>query len=384
MSKHDFSAEEFRDRLARARSEIAARGLDWLVLFHPVSIHWLTGSDGKSYQAFQCLLVAADDRPLTMIVRASELAEMAADTLADNLIGWGGNEPEDPLAVFARVAGLLGLTSARVGIEVPAYYLHARHYQRLRDILGDALVAEPDDLIPGLKMVKSPAEIAYVRDAAAAADRGMAVFADHLRTGVSELALAAEVYRSLVADGGLAASTLNLVSGPRAAFSHGAPTERVIRAGDCGNIEAGGVRRRYTATIGRQFAVGTPPARCLELLEIVREASDACRAEMRAGVPAIRGHEAAKAVIARAGLDEFRVHTTGYGIAPGFPPAWGEPVNMFGGSQDILRAGMVLSIEPPVFIAGEGIGARLIDNVVVTETGTELLTRFPRDLIRAE
>ena len=114
---------------------------------------------------------------------------------------------------------------------------------------------------------------------------------------------------------------------------------------------------------------------------MIREASEACIAEMRAGVPAVVPHEAAKRVIAKAGLDQYRMHTTGYGMAPGFPPSWGESPNMFGGSGDMLQAGMVVSVEPNVFLAQEGLGARLIDNVIITETGTELLSRTPRGLV---
>jgi Xaa-Pro dipeptidase len=75
------------------------------------------------------------------------------------------------------------------------------------------------------------------------------------------------------------------------------------------------------------------------------------------------------------------LHTTGYGVGPGVRPSWGEPLNMFGGSIDVLRAGMVVSIEPPVFIAEERLGAHIIDNVLVTETGAELLSDYPLDLI---
>src|SRR5215208_2865937 len=83
----------------------------------------------------------------------------------------------------------------------------------------------------------------------------------------------------------------------------------------------------------------SPGGRLNEVYAVVREACDACLAEIRGGVPAVRPHEAAKRVIAEAGLDRHRVHTTGYGIAPGFPPSWGEPIHMFGGSTYVLEAG---------------------------------------------
>ena len=85
--------------------------------------------------------------------------------------------------------------------------------------------------------------------------------------------------------------------------------------------------------------------------------------------------------VAAAGMDGYRLHTTGYSIGAGVPPSWGEPLNMFGGSKVVLRAGMVVSIEPPVFVAEECIGARIIDNVLVTESGAELLLTYPLDLL---
>src|SRR5690606_26506870 len=105
-----------------------------------------------------------------------------------------------------------------------------------------------------------------------------------------------------------------------------------------------------TATIGRNFSIGTPGARMRELHELVCRASDACIARIRDGVGAAEPHAAAKDIIGAAGLESSRVHTSGYGLAPGFPPSWGEPLHMLADSTCTLRAGMVLSVEPPVFI----------------------------------
>lgn len=359
-----------------------AAGLDWLVVFHPVSIHWLTGSDAKSYQEFQCLLISAQPGPICVLTREGERNEFRDDALVDQIWSWGGGHVEDPILHFERLADSLELRRSRVGIETPAYYLHPHHYVRIKEWLGDALAAEPNELIHDLKLVKSPAELAYIRQASGIADRAMQVFVESLAEGRTELEVAGDVYHALLASGsGLAASPINLVSGERSCFSHGAPTERRLRRGDFGSVEYGATYRRYTATIGRQFSIGRPTPRMLELYDVVRRAADACIAQIRAGAPAIAPHEAARQVIADAGYDRFRVHTTGYGLAPGFPPTWGEPLHMLGGSRYTLQAGMVLTVEPPVFLGDEPLGARIIDNVLVTEEGAELLSQFSRELI---
>jgi Xaa-Pro dipeptidase len=382
MSKHDFTPEEFATRLRRTRLAVGAAGLDWLVVLHPVSILWLTGGEAKSYQAFQCLLVAAEDKPLVLLSRGSDIAEWQDDALIGEAIGWGGPEPADPMKAFARLARDRGLLGARVGLEVPGYYLHPQHYTRLRAILGAALVAEPTNLINDLKAAKSPAELALTRQAASRADAALRACLAVAAPGRSELEVAAEAYRALLASGcGLPASTMNLVSGERLCYPHGAPTQRLLQAGDGGNIELGAAFRRYTATLGRNFHLGKTPARLRAVHDVVRDAGAAMIAAIRPGVPAIEPHLAAKRIIAAAGFDAGRLHTSGYGLAPGFPPSWGEPLNMFGGSTAIIEEGMVLTIEPPVFLQEERLGARLIDNVIVTATGAELLSQVPRAIV---
>ena len=382
MSKHDFSTAEFAARLERVRAAIGTAGLDWMVLFHPVSIHWLTGSDAKSYQEFQCLLVSAKPGPLTILTREGERNEYRDDTLVDEIHTFGGGENEDAVPLFAKVASSLGLLTARVGMEVPAYYIHPYDYIRVKQVLGAALVAEPTNIVHDLKLVKSATELSYIREASRKADAAMSAFADALAEGRSELALAGVIQASLLAnDSMLAASPINLVSGERAGFSHGAPTHRKLGRGDTGNVEYGSTHYRYTVTIGRQFNIGRPSARVAEIFDVVRRACDACIAGIRDGVPAVQPHEAAKRVIADAGYERGRVHTSGYGLAPGFPPTWGEPMHMIGGSPYTLRAGMVVSVEPPIFLGEERIGARIIDNVLVTRDGCELLSGFSRDII---
>ena len=385
MSKHDFSADEFGSRRERTRAAIGAAGLDWFIAFHPVSIRWLTGSDAKSYQEFQCLLISAKPGPISVLTRDGERNEFLDDALVDELHTWGGGEPEDPIAALERIAESLGATGSRIGMEVPGYYLHPHHFVRIKQLFGESFVTEATNLIHDLTFVKSATELQYIREAARIADIGMTRFMDSVAEGRSELELAGEIYHALLTSGsGLAASPINLVSGDRSCFSHGAPTDRRLRRGDFGNVEFGATFKRYTSTIGRQFCLGPPTARMRELMDLVSRASAACLAEIRAGVPAVVPHEAAKRVIADAGLNHGRVHLSGYGLAPGSPPGWAEPIHLFGGSSYTLQAGMVLTVEPPVFLGEERLGARLIDNVLVTPDGAEVLSRFPRELMVIE
>jgi Xaa-Pro dipeptidase len=381
MSKHDFTKEEFAGRLARTREAIGKAGLDWLLVIHPVSLRWLIGQDNKSYTAFQCLPVSAKSDRLEVFTREMERNELEADSMADAVRSYNGREPEDPMEAFAAFARDLKLTSARVGMEVPSYYLHPHHYLKLKDILGAALVAEPNGLINGLKLSKSPQELDYHRRSAKIAGEAWKALLSVAREGASELELSGAAYQAILSSGSfLPASTMNLVTGERSCFALGGPTERVMKRGDTGLVELGGAYRRYTSTLGRQWSIGKPSARLLDLHKVVLEASDAAMAKMKAGAAAIEAHEALKGVIAKAGLDQYRQHTSGYGMAPGFPPSWGEPTNMFGGSKDVLQADMVMTIEPAVFIQHEGLGVRLIDNCIVKDGGIELLSTTQRDI----
>lgn len=382
MSKHDFPTTEFELRRKKLRSKMRAADLDWLVVVHPASIHWLTGSEAKSYQEFQCLFFPADAAPVRILTREGERNEFEIDAWVDEVIGWGGGIAEDPVAAFQACVRKLGLFGTRVGLEVPGYYLHPQDYVRLKQLLGSALVAESGDFIADLRLVKSEVEVACIRQAARLADKAMWDLVAGISPGRTELELAGDVYRSLLHSGsGIAASPINLVTGERTCFSHGAPTTRRLVRGDFGNVEFGATWRRYTATIGRQFCLGEPTTRMRELHRVVLEASDACMAEIRAGVPVVAAHDAACRIIADAGLERGRVHLSGYGLAPGFPPSWAEPLHLFPGCRHVFEAGMVLTVEPPVFLGDEKLGARVIDNVLVTQSGCELLTRFPRELM---
>ncbi|HEX5079247.1 MAG TPA: Xaa-Pro peptidase family protein [Geminicoccaceae bacterium] len=382
MKELDFEPAEFADRQRRVRAAMRAAGVELLLVTSPININYLVGARSKGYQHFQCLFFPLEPGPLILLSKLAERAELTDFSLADDIRSWGGYEPEDPIAATKKILDEKGYLRKKIGLEAPRYYVSPHEYMQLREVLGAAFVHDATRLVEDLKYVKSPAELAYIRRAAAIADAGMRSFVDALAEGRTELEVAAEAHRTMMALGSDAPpSPMNVGAGERSAYAHAMPNERRLRKGDFIHNEYGASYRRYVATLGRVMCLGTPTDRMREIYQAVRDASDACIATMRPGVACVEPHRVARGVLRKAGMEQFSVHTTGYGIAPGFPPAWGESIHMFADSPYTLEAGMVLSVEPPVYIHEEKLGARMIDNVLVTETGAEILSGFTRDFI---
>src|SRR5947209_8342520 len=169
-------------------------GIDLLFVIDPKNLNWLIGFRGKSYQEFQCLFFPLEDEPLTLICRKAEEAELGELTLADDVRGWSGQEPEDPIDLLHAIVGERGWGERRIGLEAPYYYLSAQDFLKIQTILGDAIALDATSLVEDLKLVKSPAEIAMHRRAAAIADRAMHAAVSAIHEGVTEFEVAGVVY----------------------------------------------------------------------------------------------------------------------------------------------------------------------------------------------
>jgi len=382
MIKYDFELEEFKKRQSKVRAEMEAKGIDLLLVLSPVNVNYLIGCRAKGYQELQVLFFTLEEGPLTYVARLPEMPEAKALSLAEDVRGWGGNKQEEAMDVVKQILEEKGYLKRRIGLEVPQYYLHPHDYLKFKEILGDSLIVEPTNLIQDLKTVKSPTEMKYMRKAASMADAGMQTAVDTISEGLTELEVAAEVHRTIMALGSDALSSpMNFCSGERSCFAHGAPGDRKIKSGDFMHIQFGPSYRRYSATIGRQLCLGQPTPRMREVYQVARDATDAAIAEVKGGVSGILAHEAAKKVIEGAGMEQYRLHMTGYVVGPAFPPSFVDVLVMDEGVEAILKPGMVVTVEPPLFDLEEQIGVRLIENVLVTETGGEVLSKFTRDLI---
>jgi Xaa-Pro dipeptidase len=213
-------------------------------------------------------------------------------------------------------------------------------------------------------------------------DAGMDTAVEILRKGCTEQELSAAIHQCIISMGSdPPASPLNICMGNRSHYSHWQPDDKKLQPGDFGHIQFGPSYKRYSSTVGRQICLGKPTARQKEIYQIARDATEAVMARMKQGIPGAEMHQVAREVIGKAGMDHGRIHSTGYAMGMAFPPSFVDAGVLDGDSKYILKAGMVVAVEPPVFSWDECIGARLIQNVLITENGVEQLPKTTLDLI---
>ena len=381
LPRLDFDVPEYEARQARVRSAMEAAGIDILLVTHPASIHYLVGCRTKGFQELQCLLFTLEPGLLTLLTRITEVDELRATSLAADIHGWG-REPENPVDVLATLLRDKGWLGRRFGLEVPPHYVSVQEHRQIRSLLGDALVLDGARLVEAVRRVKSQAEIASLRKAAAIADRAMETMLAAARSGGSELELAGEVQRTLMAQGGDQPPTpISLSFGSRTAYAHPLPSGRRLAAGEMVRLEVTTSYRRYTTALARQLSLGPAGTHAREIYDVVRMAVDSAIAAIAPGVASTMPNEAAGHIIAEAGLGAFRGDEMSYNLGIAFPPLGRERPLHPDGDRDTLTPGMVLAVSPAVFLPDEGIGVRLVESVLVIETGAEPLSHIARDLV---
>jgi Xaa-Pro aminopeptidase len=224
--------------------------------------------------------------------------------------------------------------------------------------------------VEDLRAVKDADEVALIRRALAIADRVLFVGSPRL-TGARERAIAARFQAAIREEGGDEESFPTIVaSGPRSALPHGLPTGRTIRRGDLVVIDYGVRYKGYCCDLTRSFSPGKWDKKAKKIHQIVLDAQAAALDAIQAGVKASAVDAAARTLIERAGYGKCFGHGTGHGVGlevhekPTISPR----------SGDVLQAGMVVTVEPGIYVENFG-GVRIEDMVLVTEKGKEVLSR---------
>lgn len=376
-----FSVREYRQRLSRAQTEMQSRGLDVLMVYWPENIYYLTGYHTVGYFGYQVLFVPATGDPV-MLVRRLERQNVQDLTWLDQCEVY--QDTEDPLDVTARVLTDRGWTTRSVGIELDAWFLTSRHFLGLRKRLGGFEPTDASQLVNRIRLVKSEAEVRYIRAAARAAEASAAAAVKAIRPGAREYEVAAEMHRALFRAGSTYLGHPPLLgSGPRSGRAFVTWSDRVIRANEPVHLEPGGCVHRYHAVFIRTIHVGPPrDKKFLRLVDLSLEGLHDGLAKLRAGVTSAEVDDALKGPVRRAGLGETAFSRGGYSVGIGFPPDWGEgrTQSIKQGDPTVLQANMTFHVLSNLWYEGKTL-VGFSETVRVTESGCEVLTRFPRELI---
>lgn len=365
-TEHAFPREEYEQRLARLREAMAREGVDALVCVAPESLYYLTGYDANTAWSEQALVVLASGGEPTLVIRDID-APIADRQVWLEAIAAYRFEVDDPARI---VAGVLDGAPV-VALERSTWALGASYQARLLRALGGN-VLDGSQLVTALRVRKSPAELVYVREAAAIAGEALAVAKRSVRAGMTEIELAAEIEYALRTRGSeYPGMPTWMASGPKTASSHASPSDRVIAAGEPLKCSFAAVRRRYHVTTYQAFHLGPPPPRYRERWEQCEEALDAALGQIAPGVPMRDACGAGNAVMERHGIAETNMGRWGYGVGIAYPPTWLEPLDITLGSEGVFDVGMVFCMHVSMSESDPVFGFSLGANYTVTEAGCE-------------
>ncbi|BCG82897.1 MULTISPECIES: M24 family metallopeptidase [Mesorhizobium] len=373
-----FAVTEYQTRLKAVREGILSRNLDLLVVTVPENMLYLSGYTTLGYASAQYLLIPIDDEPLHL-TRGIEEVNVRAFSWIDRSASYMDHEV--PLELLAQTLRDLGYAKSRIGFEKKSWFFTIADYENLKSLLPDAQFEDGSMIVEAIRVVKSDAELQYIRQAARIAEAGMKAGIGQIRAGANENDIAAEIQREVTLKGSEYPGYPPFVtSGVRTSYAHGTWSGRVLREGDPVFLELSGTVRRYSAALMRASVV-SPSNRELEKME------DVSRRALENMIDGIRPDRPLGEVwsiwsdTVNAGGYEGRFKRTGYSIGINYPPDWGEGhiLSFKRGETRLLQANMTFHIPSMVKAFGfADVGTS--ETVRVTETGCEMITNYERKL----
>lgn len=264
----------------------------------------------------------------------------------------------------------------RLGIEA-AYMTVADREVLAKRVGRHVRIVKAPSLIERMRMVKSAEEIAKIRAACELGNRLLDPLTEALKPGHSESQVAGQIElaaRNAGAD--QMAFTTIIAGGKRSALPHGRASAAPIPDEGFVVCDFGVILSGYCSDMTRTLHVGRPSTEARRVYEAVREAQQAALEAVRPGNTVGEVDAAARKLLHKRGLDKYFTHSTGHGLGLEIH----EAPRVAAGQTEILRPGMVITVEPGVYLPRK-FGVRIEDTVVVTETGCEILTECPKELL---
>jgi Xaa-Pro dipeptidase len=360
-------------RLQRLQALLGTYDLDAVVLNASPSLTYLTGLQVHLSERPVLGIFPAQGKP-ALVLPELEAGKLAALSLAIEAFPYGENPTHWPEAVKAALQACR-LTRGRIGVE-PQWFRFLE-LQLIGQAAPEAHMLPAEAVLTQLRAQKDAAEVAAIRRALTVAWEALEATLPVIRPGITELEVAAELTLQLLRAGSdpeLPFSPI-VAFGPSSANPHAVPTDRPLTPPTLLLIDWGARVEGYCADLTRMFAFGSVEKELVHITEIVLAANEAARTQVAPYLPAGTVDEAARHVITQAGYGAYFVHRTGHGLGLEVH----EPPYLRSDNTAPLLPGMVFTIEPGIYLAGRG-GARIEDNVLVTENGVETLSPYPRHL----
>ena len=373
-----FTHDEYRARVANVRRGMQERGLDALLVTTPENVYYLTNHHTPAYDAFQALLLPLDGEP-TLITPLIEELIARGHSWVERCATYRHGEPS--LDATRGVLAEAGLERSRLGVEKASPFLAVQAYEGLQSKLPLATLVDGSGLIERERAVKSAREIAYIRQAARVAEAGVRAGIEAAEVGRLDVDLAAAVHDAIFRAGGEYMSYPPFIAvGERSSLAHNTWGGKRLEAGDVVFLELSGVVQRYGAALMRCVMLGKPSTELERRNRIVHEVLEATIEAIRPGTTSGEVDRACREAFARHGYRVLK--RAGYSMGINFPPGWGEGavLDLSAGNPTVLRPGMVFHIPQPYRVAGEQTVATS-ETVLVTDTGREVVTQFPRELV---
>lgn len=381
MATH-FTAAEFEQRRQAALASMADRGLDALLMFRQESMYYLSGFDTFGFCFFQCLVLTPDEG-FTLLTRAPDLRQARHTSIIEDIRIWVDEAGRNPAGDLLEILKQRGLAGKRVGVEYDAYGLTAYNGRRLDDALaGFCELEDASTLVSELRVIKSAAEIEYVRRAAELADDALDAAVELCGSGMFEGDILAAMQGAVFRGGGDYPGNEYIIgSGDDALLCRYFSGRRHLSDADQLTLEHAGVYRHYHACLMRTLLVGEPHEEHVRMHAACVDAMDACMTALKPGGAVGDVFSAHARVLDAAGFEGHRLNACGYSLGATFTPTWMDFPMFYAKNSVVVRPNMVFFIHIILMNSEARRAMTLGQTVQVTESGCERLSRAPLDLV---
>ncbi|MGO0059937.1 M24 family metallopeptidase [Brevibacillus fluminis] len=352
------------EKLAKLREHFATMGINALLVTNGQNRRYLTGFTGSA----GIVLITHTEAILFVDFRYVEQAQ--AQAKGYTIVHLAAKEDiYREVAIRVEELGIkaLGFEQSQLSFEL---------YRKYADAVRTELVPL-SGAVERFRMIKDSAELALIRKAAEISDAAFSHITGFIRPGITELDVANELeftMRKLGASS--SAFDIIIASGARSALPHGVASSKVIEKGDLVTLDFGAYYQGYRSDMTRTLAVGEPREELKNIYQIVLEALERGLAGIKPGITGREADAFTRDFIAQKGFGDKYGHGSGHGLGLDIHE---EPF-MSTKCDVVLEQGMVLTVEPGIYLPGIG-GVRIEDDIVLTENGNERLTSSPKELL---